>query len=193
MVADDIIPEIPIPNTRWVFLSEQQGFADLQRQANEGSLELADKKLVVLITGCAEVVAQHHAIINCVQSALEAIQKENPDAIILICAPMPRPRDGPVLIAELDELAKVLSDICKRSEYLEFSKLGQNFYAKFRAMPNEIGEEELVYLIRSHLMNSKGLTLHGSRLISARISEKIASAQLLQRFDLLKDRILIRV
>ena len=49
-----------------MFLKEQQGYSDIQELVNSGQIDLEGVKIVILVTGRAEVVAQHTAVINCV-------------------------------------------------------------------------------------------------------------------------------
>ena len=190
IIADEAIRNVQFPHAQWLYMKEQQGYADIQSKVANGEIELREFKLVVLFTGRAEVIAQHEAVINCVQSTIDAIRALNSDVVIMLCAPLPYPRDGDVFLQEMAEFAKVLNDICKQSEYLEYSKIGQAFvYRKTLADP-EGWEPESVLMVKSNLMDRAGLTLQGARLISSKLLEKVSSAKLFERYDLLKVRLI---
>ena len=188
IIADDVISNVQFPNARWIFMKEQQGYSDIQDKLSQQE-GMQDVKLVIIISGRAEVVAQHEAIINCVQSAIDAIRAFNSDVVIMMCAPLPYPRDGHVLLNELTEFAKTLNDICRQSEYLEYSKIGQAFMQK-RALAHVDDEVDSVFMIKTSLMDRMGLTLQGARLISSKLLEKVSSAKLFERYDLLKVRLI---
>ena len=189
IIADDIVRNVQFPHAQWIFLKEQQGYSDIQEKT-AAQTGLKDIKLVILMTGRAEVVAQHKAVINCIQSAVEAIKMANSDAVIMLCAPLPYPRDGDVLLQELGEFSKTLNDICRQSEYLEYSKIGQAFIQRHSLINPEGGDPENVLLVKPFLMDRSGLTLQGARLISSKLLEKVSSAKLFERYDLLKVRLI---
>ena len=190
IMADEIIRNVQYPHAQWLFLKETQGYTDLQSKISSGTVSLEGFKIMVIITGRAEVVAQHEAVVNCVQSTIDTIHKANSQLIILLCAPVPYPRDGHIMLEELSEFSAVLNDLCKQSEYLEYSRLGHVFYSRRRIVEPEVWEEDTLCVVKRNLLDRGGLTLQGARLINSRLVDKIASAKLYERYELLSLRLI---
>ena len=181
VIADDIITNVRIPGVEWVFLPEGQGLTDMQRRLAAGEWHKEGIKILILIMGQAEAVAEHQAMTNVVQSVMNVVHAAYPGAVILLCAPLPHPRDGPLVIGDLRELADAMHEVCKEQSYYEYSWLGAFFYGRFKVLESTwtvSGSLVPVYLIRESLMDRESLTLEGISVVQSHIKDKIKQAGL---------------
>ena len=194
MIADDVVKNVHLGRTEWVYLREGQGLTDVQRSLRAGQWRIEGIKVVVLITGQAEASAGHQAMTNMVASVMGSVHEAYPHAVILLCALIPRPRDGPLVLNDLRDLSDSMHEVCKEQSYYEYSRLGAFFYGKFRILGNSTGTGGAVMapiqLIKEHLMDRDGLTLKGARLIQTCILEKIKSANLFERYIMLSSNLI---
>ena len=148
----------------------------------------------MLITGCAEAVASHPALLNVVQNTLALLKKLHPHTVILACAALPSSRDGQYVLAELDGLADVLHRVSKDSEYFEYSRLGtylfnkRYLYAKGGVRESERAPES-VHVLNPELIGPNGLMEEGFALLNVRLLDKFNSSKLMERFELLQKRV----
>lgn len=70
LVADKLLSDINLPGTKHISLSEGQGLVDVAQLAYDQELMFLGVKILVIITGFAEVEANHPAIISSVLTAM---------------------------------------------------------------------------------------------------------------------------
>ena len=191
IIADDNIKNVHITNAEWVYLPEGQGLVDVRRRLMNEEWQREGVKIVILMTGQAEAAAGHQAMSNSVKNVLLSIRHAYPESIVLMCAPLPRARDGPLVLRDLDVLADVMHEVCLSEEYCEFSSIGSYFYGKYRLVESRHGGgPSSVLLVKSGLMDPQGLTIQGSRLIQKRLTEKIKTANLFERYVMLSSKLI---
>ena len=179
-----------IPNAEWVFLRDGQGLADVQKKLMNNEWHRDNVKIVILITGQAEASARHQAMSNSVTNALLSVKFAYGDAVILLCSPIPHPRDGPLVLKDLEILSDIMHEACTKEECLEYSSLGSYFYGKFRLSEARAGVPSSVLLIKSALMDAQGLTLQGSRIIEKWLIDKVKTANLYERYVMLNAKLI---
>lgn len=74
LVADVVLEGLNLPGTKHIFLSPGQGFSDVGQLAQDQGLCFIGIKVLLIITGFEDIVAQHPAIISSVLAALDKIQ-----------------------------------------------------------------------------------------------------------------------
>lgn len=74
VVADDTLKGINIPGTKVIFLSEGGGFVDVASMAVNQELIYLHIRVLFIVTGFAEVEAQHPAMGSSVLVALSKIK-----------------------------------------------------------------------------------------------------------------------
>ena len=190
VIANDVLQGASMSGAKWTFLKDTMGLTDVKKMIEDGEWAGAEPKVLVLITGREEAVERHPALLNVVRNTVELIRKVFPNTVVLLCAPVPSPRDGPFALAELDGLADILQRKCRESEYLEFSRLGTHFYTSKRVLSRGAPREE-VFLLKKRYMNQYGITEEGMDLIMSKLIDKFDSAKLLERFELLLKRPLV--
>ena len=162
IIADDTVKNVYIPNAEWVFLPEGQGLVDVRRKLMNTEWQRDGVKIVILITGQVEAAAGHKAMLNSVQNVLLSIRHAYPELMVLMCAPLPHARDGPLVLRDLDVLSDIMHEVCRKEEYCEYSSIGAYFYGKYRLADNRncLGQSS-VLLVKSCLMDPQGLTVQG--------------------------------
>ena len=189
VIADELVRGITLPDATWIYLTENMGFSDVKTNLEQHVWELGEPKVLVLITGRAEAVEPHPALLNVVRNTLSTVRKALPNTVLLVCAAVPSPRDGQFALAELEGLADVLHRECKESEYFEYSRLGTYLYGKKRAFDRNQDplrdSGESVFLLKSRYMNVHGINDAGITMLSTRLNDKLQSAKLKDRFRLL--------
>ena len=175
-----------MPGTKWSFLKDSMGLTDVKALIEKGEWTDVDPKVMVLISGREEAVERHPALLNVVRNVLSLVRRAFPNTIVLICTPLPSPRDGPFALAEIDGLADILQRECRESEYFEFSRLGTHFYNTKKVISR--GPREDVFLLRTRYMNQTGITEEGMDLVLQKLSDKFDSAKLIERHALLLKR-----
>ena len=73
---------------------------DVQRKLMVWEWPREGVKIVVLIMGQAEAAVGHPTMSNLVVNALASVRHIYADAIIFVCAPLPRPQDGPLVLKD---------------------------------------------------------------------------------------------
>ena len=131
IIMDDMVKNVQIRNAEWIFLPEGHGLVDIQRRLMNDEWNRQGVKVVILITGQAEATAGHQAMSNSVNNVLQSIRYAYPDSIVLMCAPLLHPRDGLLVLKDLELLSDVMHEVCLKEEYCAFSSLGSFFYGKF--------------------------------------------------------------
>ena len=191
IIADDTVQNVHIPEVEWVYLPEGQGLVDVQCKLMVGEWPCEGVKIVVLIMGQAEAAVGHPTMSNSVVNALASVRHVYADAIILLCVPLPRPRDGLLVLKDLDTLSDVMHEVCTKHEYYEYSSLGSYFYGKFRLaeIRGNSGPSN-VLLVKGGLMDAQGITVQGSRMIQKRLNDKIKSANLYHRYHMLSAKLI---
>lgn len=107
IIADDTVKNVHIPNAEWIYLPEGQGLVNVRRKLMNEEWQCEGVKIVILLTGQTEAATPHQAMSNLVQNVLLSIWHTYPDSMVLMCAPLPRAGDEPLVLKDLD----ILSDI----------------------------------------------------------------------------------
>ena len=189
ILADESVKGMEMEGAKWIFLMENMGFSDVKTGLENREWDIGEPKVLILITGRAEAAIPHPAILNVVRNTLSVIKKILPNTVVLMCAAVPSVKDGQFVLAELEGLADILHRECKESEYFEYSRLGTYLYGKKRAFDRHENPSrdagENVYLLKRKYMNIHGFTDEGLKMLSNRLKDKVHSAKLLDRFELL--------
>lgn len=118
-------------------------------------------RVLVLLTGFAEVEANHPAISNSVLAALTKVKQNVTYRKIVIASPVPQPYASSAQLKALFRFSKLLQHCCKDSMRLEFTKTGTLFYGPGGLYAN--------------LLDSKGLTVHGAKVLQRQLLDKLNS------------------
>ena len=164
---------------------------DVQQKLMAGAWPRPGVKIVILITGQAEAAAGHPAMQNSVTNALSSVRHAYNNAVVLLCAPLPRARDGPLVLKDLEVLSDIMHKAYTQDSCYEFSSIGSYFYGKYRLTESRSGSATSVLLVKRGLMDPQGITLEGSRLVQKRISDKIKSANLYERYVMLSSKLIV--
>lgn len=152
---------LQIPRARIIYLEEGQGFPEVGQLAVNQELLYLNVRVLLIITGFAEVEAQHPAIVNSVLAAVEKVLHNVGYHKIILGAPIPRPRANPKQLRHLFGLSRVINQLCKGSDRLEFTKSGALFYG-----PGGI---------YANLMAKHGLSQLGLDRLATQLMDKLAS------------------
>ena len=190
IIADDTVKNVHMSEAEWIFLPEGQGLVDVKKRLSSGEWAREAVKIVVLITGQAEASAGHQAMANSVKNAMLSVRVAYPDAMVLLCAPLPRPRDGPPVLRDLELLSDVMHEECRKEEYYEYSSLGSYFYGKYCIAGDKSNAPPVVMLVKTGLMDQQGITVQGSCMVQKRLADKIKSANLYERFTMLGSKLI---
>ena len=180
IIADDIVKNVVVPRAEWIYLRQGQGLADIKTYVNPAPLQAQRFKVIMLITGQAEAAAGHPAVANCMQGALTSVHTAYLKAVVLVCSPLPRPRDGPEVLKDMDLLGDIMFKICAENERYEYTRLGMYFYGKHHLAAEGASRrrKQSVYLINSELLQVQGLTYEGVQSVQHRLCDKIKSVGL---------------
>lgn len=127
LVLDHHLQGLSLPGSRCIVLQEEQGLFDVGVMAVNQELLFLGTKVLLVITGCAEVEAQHPAMVNSVLAAMKRIQ-DNVPYVVVMAAPLPKPTDTVKQLKDLFRMTKVIQACCKDRDRFEFTKSGLLFY-----------------------------------------------------------------
>lgn len=161
MIADEFLEGVHLPGARQLLLDNGQGFCDVGEMAVNKELLYLNVKVMVVMTGFAEVEVEHPAMVNCVLAAMQKMLDNVDYQKIVVAAPVPRPDATNVQLKELFKLTKVIQCLCKKDCRLEFTRSGLNFYG-----PRGI---------YANLMTAKGLTQMGTKTVNNQLLDKLNS------------------
>lgn len=147
--------------SRLILLQEGDGYPEVANMALNQELMYLGVKALVIITGLAEVEAQHPALVNCVLAAVDKIKTNVGYSTIILAAPIPKNGSTTVQLKELFQFSKLLQFVCKRDPRLEFTKTGQFFYGPGGLYAN--------------LLDEQGLTNSGLSLLKRQLQDKLGS------------------
>ena len=191
IIADDIVQNVVIPRAEWIFLREGQGLVDVKSYMEPDNFGDQRFKVIILIMGQAEAAAGYPMVANCVQAALTSVEKAYPQAVVMLCSPLPRPRDGPEVLKDMDSLGDIMFKICAENEKYEYARLGLYFYGKYRlASDNSRRRNRSVYLVNPELIHTQGLTYEGVQSVQRKIQDKLNTAGLYDRYTMLNQRLI---
>lgn len=132
-----------IPGVRTILLEDGHGFPEVGQLAVDQELLFLEVKVLVIITGFAEVEAKHPAIISSVLAALGKVLQNVAYRKIIVGAPIPRPRALPSQLKQLFDFSKQLQLLCRGHDRLEYTKSGLMFYGPKGVYVNLMHEESL--------------------------------------------------
>lgn len=161
LVLDDHLAAMELPGARHIYLTEGQGLCDVGLMAVDQQLLFVRVRVLVLLTGFAEVEAEHPAIINSVLAAFDRMQRNVGYRKIVVAAPVPRPYASATQLKATFKFTKILQHICKQSVCLEFTKSGSLFYGPGGFYAN--------------LLDNTGLTSHGVETLHRQLLDKLNS------------------
>lgn len=167
IIADDVLKTIRLPATRTVWLTEDQGLADVRMMIRNGTIQNKGELLVILVSGRAEVEAEHPAGLNTAWATMLEIACLWPVARVLVSAPVPRSGDKKFLLNGLHSFSKGLRQLCRRNSRFEFARLGYLFF-------NKHGLDHSLY--QQGVISETGVSLFTSQL-----REKILSSKCISR------------
>lgn len=144
---------LQLPRSRQILLTEDQGLQDVGLMAVDQQLLYAGVKVLVILTGFAEVEAQHPALLNSVRAAIDRICGNVHYRKIVLGAPLPRPGASVLQLRELFKLSKLIQWCCKDSDRLEFTKSGFLFYGPGGLYANQMKETGLTSVGLNNLRN----------------------------------------
>ena len=150
-----------IPQAEWISLPEEQGLADVKEKLETGQFQPGKFKIMILITGQAKVAAGHPAIANCVQLAISSVKLAYPKAVILLCSPLPRPKDGPDILKDMDNMGDVMYRLCAEDKSCEYARLGMYFYGQYHLAESLRRRTKAVHLVNQELIQGHGLMYEG--------------------------------
>lgn len=128
LLVDHMVQGLIIPGVRVLQLEDGQGYADVGMMAANQELAFAGITVLFLITGCAEVEAQHPAIVSSVVAALHKVVQNVPYSKIIIGAPIPKPSASQAQLKQLFNFSKQLQLLTRQDDRLEYTKTGLMFY-----------------------------------------------------------------
>lgn len=128
LVLDQHLKDVHIPGARKIVLTEAQGLCDVGLLAVNQELLFLHIKVLVIITGWAEIEAEHPAMENSVLAAIERILTNVHYRKVVLAAPVPRPDASKEQLKQLFRMTRFLQFCCKGNGRLEYTKSGQMFY-----------------------------------------------------------------
>lgn len=161
IVVNDVVGDFYLPGTRQILLEPDKGLLDVGQMAVDQELLFLGVKVLVIITGFAEVEAGHPAMLNCVMAAMMKLRKNVGYDRILLGSPLPRPHASVTQLKSLFALSKSVQDLCKVHPGFEFTKTGLLFYGPGGMYAN--------------LMDDKGLTSQGVTVLRRQLIDKLNS------------------
>lgn len=150
-----------LPRARQILLTEAQGIFDVGCMALNQEFVYLGVKVLVVITGFAEVEAGHQAWTNSVMAAMKKLEKGVPYPVIVLASPLPRPYATRDQLRQLFDCSRQLQRLCKQNTRFEFTKSGLLFYGPGGLYAN--------------LMDQSGLTEQGVRLLRTQLIDKLNS------------------
>lgn len=123
-----MVQGLELPGARQILLKEEQGLCDVGQMAVDQELLFVGVRVLVILTGYAEVEARHPAVFNSIIAALKKIKDNVHYEKIILGAPLPRPTATIGLLKDLFKMSKLLQFCCRNCNRLEFSKSGLLFY-----------------------------------------------------------------
>lgn len=124
-------------------------------------------KALVVLTGFADIEAEHPALLSSVLAAMSKIKENVGYQLIILTSPVPGPQVSTEQLRRLFSFARQIQLLCKHSEKFEFTKTGQLFYGPGGRYVN--------------LLDLEGLTDQGLKIISTQLLDKINSVACLGR------------
>lgn len=167
IVIDDIVGEFYLPGTRQILLEPERGLLDVGLMAVNQELLFVGIKVLVVLTGFAEIEAGHPALINCIMAAMSKLRKNVGYQRILLGSPIPRPQASVSQLKDLFAMSKHLQALCKVHPGFEFTKTGLLFYG-----PGGL---------YAHLMDANGLTVQGTQALHTQLIDKLNSLGIVRR------------
>lgn len=156
MVADLILP-----GARQILLDESQGLMDVGDMAFNQELMFVAIKVLIVVSGFAEVEAGHPAMINCIMAAMDKIKKGITYQKIILASPVPRPYASRNQLKALFAMSKQIQKLCTMHDKFEFTKTGLLFYG-----PGGLYAD---------LMDQQGLTQAGVKVMYNQLVDKLNS------------------
>lgn len=144
---DNILQGLNIQEVKLITLPQGFGLVDVGNMAVNQQLIFLQIKVLYIITGFAEIEAQHPTFSSSVVVALSKIEQNVGYEHIIVGAPIPAPGATKIQLKQLFHLSKQLQALCKEHPKFEFTKSGLLFYG-----PGGI---------YGNLMTQEGITLQG--------------------------------
>lgn len=162
LVADTTLRGVNLPGTRCMFLGPGQGIADVAQMAVDQQLTFLGIRILLIVTGFAEVEAQHPALLSSLLAAMEKIQRNVGYSNIILAAPVPSPTATRSQLKELFAFSKQIQVVCKHAARFQYTKTGLLFYGRGGMYAN--------------LLDSKGLTAQGVKVVTTQLMDRLNSA-----------------
>lgn len=153
LVADDHLEGVQLPGSRQLMLQDGQGFSDVGQMAVDQELLYLGVRVLVVLTGFAEVEVEHPAVTNCILAAMSKLEANVSYQKIVIAAPIPRPGASVTQLKNLFSMTKAIQVLCKSKDRFEFSKTGHLFYGPGGLYANLFVEDKLSHAGKILLAN----------------------------------------
>lgn len=163
MVLDYHLADLVIAGVRRLVLEQGQGFMELGQLAVNQELCFKGVRVLFIITGFAEVEADHPALGSCVLAALQKVISNADFQKIFLGAPAPTVCASKEQLRRLFQLTKQLQWFCKHNPKFEYTKTGLLLYGPGGVYAN--------------LMTSEGLTHAGVNALNTQTLDKLASCR----------------
>lgn len=165
IVADDVLKNLKLPNARHIFLEPGQGLVDVAKLAENQEMAFPGVKVIVVISGFAEIEARHPAIISSVLAVMRRLESSVANVKIVLASPVPNPSADKELLRQLFYFSKQLQKLCTLHKRFDFTKTGLLFYGPGGLYAN--------------MLDRHGATEQGLKLVTTKLMDKLKSVGVL--------------